>query len=100
MSDHKYVLKLSLEAYDDLVDIQNYTYQEYGENQWLKYGDDLEQGMNHILNHPFSGHTREDIPKDYLVWPVREHLLIYRIELEVVYLVRILHERMDFRFQF
>jgi len=100
MSDHNYVLELSEEAYDDLLNIQNYTFDHYGEDGWNKYGFDLDNAMQHIQNHPFSGHARKDIPSAYQAWSVKEHVMIYRIEEETVYLVRVLHSKMDFRFQF
>lgn len=100
MLDPKYVLELSEEAYNDLIDIQNYTYAQYGENQWKAYGCDLDDGMAHIVAHPFLGHQRSDVPKGYLTCKVREHVMIYRIEGETIYLVRVLHGRMDFRLYF
>lgn len=56
--------------------------------------------MIHILNSPFSGHARDDAPSDYQAWNVNEHVMIYRVENKTVYLVRVLHGKMDFRFQF
>jgi plasmid stabilization system protein ParE len=100
MSSRRYTLLLSAEAHDDLTDIQNYTYITYGEKQWKKYGQDLRQGLAHIRDYPLSGIKRPDLPEGYLAWPVNEHVLIYRVENKVVYLVRVLHARMDLRFQF
>lgn len=100
MSNRKYTLRLSSEAYDDLTDIQNYTFSTYGEKQWERYGRDLKKGLTHIRDYPMSGINRADLPDGYLAWPVSEHVLISRIEERTVYLVRVLHARMDFRFQF
>ncbi len=99
-SNHKYSLELSEEAYDDLVNIQNYTYTNFGEKGWKLYGEALDQCLLQVLEHPHSGHKRKDIPDKYLCWNVREHVLIYRIENEVIYVVRVLHKRMNFRFLF
>ena len=99
-SNPEYVLELSDEAYDDLVNIQSYTYRKYGENQWQEYGKDLDKGMTQLLEHPFSGHTRPDIPDGYQAFGVHEHVMIYRIENKTIYLVRILHGKMNFTFQF
>jgi len=99
-SSPEYILEISEEAYDDLVSIQNYTFCKFGENQWREYGIDLDKGMAHILEHPFSGHTREDIPDGYQASTVREHVMIYRVEDKTIYLVRILHGKMNFTFQF
>lgn len=100
MSNPNYVLKLSEEAYDDLINIQNYTFTRYGEDGWIKYGYDLDEAMQHIESHPDSGHHRKDIPPNYQAWAVKEHVMIYRIEDNIIYLVRVLHSKMDFRFQF
>jgi len=100
MSETNYVLELSDKAYDDLINIQNYTYKNYGEAKWKDYGHDLDKAMIHILHNPLSGYVRDDVPLGYQTWVVNEHIMVYRIEKEIVYLVRVLHGKMDFRFQF
>jgi len=96
MSDHNFALEISEEAYDDLVNIQSYSLREFGERQWKKYSRLLEQGLEQILQHPFSGHIRKDVPKNYLTLQVEEHVMIYRIEKGTIYLVRVLHKKMNF----
>jgi toxin ParE1/3/4 len=98
--DHKYALELSKEAFDDLVNIQNYTYSVHDENQWEIYEDLLDKAMLQILNNPFSGHVRNDMPKDYQARNVGEHVMIYRVAEDTIYLVRALHGSMDFSFHF
>ncbi len=63
-------------------------------------GRDLDNGMAHIIQNPQSGHKRDDVPEGYFVWTVREHIMIYRIAGETIYLVRILHGRMNFKLHF
>lgn len=99
-SSRKFKLEISDEAYDDLVHIQNYTYSLHGEDRWAAYGRDLDRALQHILEHPLSGHCRADIPDLYMAWAVNEHIMIYRIEDAIIYLIRVLHKKMDFRFQF
>ncbi len=99
-SDHKYALELSEEAFDDLVNIQNYTYSVHGENQWKIYESLLDKAMLQILDNPFSGHVRSDIPKDYQARNVGEHVMIYRVAEDTIYIVRVLHGSMDFSFHF
>jgi len=43
---------------------------------------------------------RPDIPDGYQALAVREHVMIYRIENKTIYLVRSLHSKMNFTFQF
>ncbi|MCK5374314.1 MAG: type II toxin-antitoxin system RelE/ParE family toxin [Alphaproteobacteria bacterium] len=100
MSEVNYVLELSNEAYDDLINIQNYTYECYGEAKWKDYGQDLNAAMTHIMRNPLSGHARDDVPSGYQAWNVSEHVMICRIENKTIFLIRVLHNKMDFRFQF
>ena len=100
MSSLKYTLELSAEAHDDLVDIQNYTFTVYGENQLKKYEDLLDKALLHMLEYPLSGHKRGDVPENYLTWNVGEHVIIYRMEEQIIYIVRVLHDKMNFTFQF
>ncbi len=100
-SDSKnFYIELSEQAYDDLVNIQNYTYARFGASQQKRYAAFLEEAFSFLQMHPFGGHRRDDIPKDYQAWPVQEHIIIYRVEKDILYIVRVLHERMNFRYKF
>ncbi len=99
-SSPEYTLEISDEAYDDLVHIQHYTYSVYGEDRWRAYGRDLDKALRHITNHSLSGHIRNDMPEIYRAWSVNEHIMVYRPEGRIIYLIRVLHSKMDFRFQF
>ncbi len=91
-----YSLELSEEAVSDLVDIQNYTFTNYGENQLQKYEAILDKAFNGILFFPNSGHSRPEIPYNYQVVQAGEHMIIYRVEEMKIYVVRVLHTSMDF----
>ena len=41
----EYTIELSEEAYDDLVNIQNYTYTQFGEKQWQKYSALIDKAL-------------------------------------------------------
>ena len=100
MSDKVYSIKISEDAYDDLTDIQQFTLEAFGENQLLKCESLLNDAMILIRSNPRIDHSRPDIPNEHLAWPIGEHIFIYRIEDTIIYVVRVLHNRMDFRFQF
>lgn len=91
-----YILELSEEAVSDLVDIQNYTFTNYVQNQLEKYEIILDKALNGIQNFPYSGHSRSDIPKIYQVVQAGEHMIIYRVEEIKIYIVRVLHASMNF----
>lgn len=96
----EYTIELSEEAYDDLVNIQNYTYTQFGEKQWQKYSALIDKAFAVLQEHTFVGHSRNDIPDGYQAWLVQKHVVIYRVEKTIVYVVRVLHGRMNFRYQF
>jgi plasmid stabilization system protein ParE len=62
-----YSLELSEEALSDLVDIQNYTFTNYGENQLQKYETILDRALKGIMSFPNSGHSRPEMPVNYQV---------------------------------
>lgn len=45
------------------------------------------------------GHWRADIPKTYKAYSAGEHIIIYRVEGQTVYVIAILHGSMDFLHQ-
>lgn len=91
-----YVLYLSEESEKDLKDIQKYTFCEYGEEQVYKYNDVFKKSFQMILDNPDIGHSRPDIPSEYKAYQVGQHIIIFRIEGSIVYVVRVLHSSMDF----
>jgi len=95
-----YQLKLSAEAYDDLVNIQNYTFTNFGELGWIRYEKEILLGFETITQHPEVGHHRNDIPQSYRAWIIKEHVILYRIEDHLIYVTRVLHKRMNFRWVF
>jgi len=79
-----------------LVDIQNYTFTNYGENQLQKHEAVLDKALKGILFFTNSGHSRPDIPVIYQVVQAGEHMIIYRVEEMKIYVIRVLHASMNF----
>lgn len=94
----EYSLELSEEAVSDLIDIQNYTFTNYGENQLKKYETVLDKALDSIRSFPNSGHSRPDIPRNYQVVQAGEHMIIYRVEVTKIYVIRVLHASMNFNY--
>ena len=92
----EFSIELSEEAVSDLVDIQNYTFTNYGENQLQKYETILDKALYGILFFPNSGHSRPDIPVNYQVVQAGEHMIVYRVEETKIYVIRVLHASMNF----
>ncbi|HPG07117.1 MAG: type II toxin-antitoxin system RelE/ParE family toxin [Saprospiraceae bacterium] len=95
-----YRLIISGEAYDDLKDVLNFAYTEFGEGQWNNYKNILDNALRQLLNNPLIGRYREDLPQPYRALLAGLHVLIYRVQDETIYVIRILHQRMDFTYRF
>ena len=68
--------------------------------KWEKYRNHIDENIQLLRLNPFIGHDRQDIPKFCLAWPIENHVLIYFFENNCVYLLRILHSKMNFLEQF
>ena len=87
----KFRLELTKPARLDFRDILSYTSQTWGEWQLVAYKSKIDAALSAIAQNPYIGRTKHKL----LVYPVGKHLIYYRIEAATVYVVRILHERMD-----
>ena len=100
MAKRKYAVQLSERAQKDFKAIQRYTLKRYGEKQVLKYSTMMKSGIENFAGNPaLYGHSRPDIPERYRSHQVGEHSIIYRVDENKIFLVAILHGRMDFRNQ-
>lgn len=97
--DNEYILDLSQEAEDDLRDILQDTYETWGEKQVPIYKAILDKALSSLTANPYIGHKRPDLSSDYLALRAGHHFMVYRISDKIIYVVRVLHERMDFRGQ-
>ena len=94
--------KLTNEAVSDLVNIWNYTADEWSEAQADSYYQMLVDTCDRIAAHPkWYGQRYDEILNGLLGCKVRKHIIFYMIDCEEdVVIVRILHERMDLKNKF
>jgi len=50
-----------------------------------------------ICKHPKTGKQMDEVGKNYRAAKVKSHLIFYKVENDIVQIVRILHERMDIK---
>ncbi|MBW4476121.1 MAG: type II toxin-antitoxin system RelE/ParE family toxin [Tolypothrix brevis GSE-NOS-MK-07-07A] len=93
---NSYTLYLSERAKSDYKKIQRYTKNFYGKEQVLKYASMLKECLEKIRDNPMLGHCRSDIPETHKAYNAGEHIIVYRLENQTVYVVAILHGSMDF----
>ncbi|MFL9935415.1 type II toxin-antitoxin system RelE/ParE family toxin [Paraburkholderia sp. RL18-103-BIB-C] len=93
MSLHNFRVELSDEAKADTEDILLYTLLTWGLQQMQNYSDMLDRTLATIQENPHIG--RPHVIEAYRCFPAGEHLILYRVENKTVFVVRILHSRMD-----
>jgi toxin ParE1/3/4 len=96
MSSHKFHLELATRARADVQDILSDTADKWGEQQVYKYGATLDSALALIEENPRLGHTKPNLKAGMLCYKVGQHFIFYRIDDSTVYVVRILHSKMDY----
>ena len=93
MSSPKRTIELSQRAKEDFRDILSYTLTTWGESQLAKYRTAINDALHVILHNPSAG--RPSVKPNLRVLAVEHHRIFYRTSNDTLYVVRILHERMD-----
>jgi toxin ParE1/3/4 len=93
MSSPKHRLELSQQAREDFRDILSYTLTTWGESQLAKYRASIDDALHIILHNPSVG--RPSVKPTLKVLVAGHHRIFYRTIDDTIYVVRILHERMD-----
>ena len=86
---------LSEHAAEDLIDIYVYTYREFGAPQAERYTEEIEEKFSILAESPALGRQLSEIPGTYRCTVSGRHVIIYRIQGEDIFIVRVLHGRQD-----
>jgi len=89
------MLTVTPKAESDLTGIWMYTCEEWGVDQADIYLDQLEAGMNQLINHPSLGANYAHVLPGYRRLQVEHHAVFYQVLDSEVLVVRVLHEDMD-----
>jgi toxin ParE1/3/4 len=82
---------LSQEADNDLEEVFEYMYAEFGLNQAIKYLGEIDDVFIEIVNTPQIGRTRDEIKQGLYSLPIGKHIVFYRILIDHIRIVRVLH---------
>ncbi len=93
MPRNKYIL--SREADNDLEKIFDYTLEEFGFNQAIKYLEEIDEVFVKIINTPEMGRSRNEIKKSLYSLPTGSHVVFYTIQSDHIRIVRVLHGAKD-----
>jgi toxin ParE1/3/4 len=91
MSVIKYQLNITALAQDDLCDILQYTFDQWGQSQQEKYEKMLSIAFKKITQNPDVGRKKDTLR----LYVVGRHTIYYAMDKMTIYIIRILHQRMD-----
>ena len=86
--------RLSRLAEADLLDIATYTLRTWGQDQAIRYVDDLEACCRKLADNPEMGRACDHVRPGLRRMEHGRHVLFYRIEGKGILVSRILHQRM------
>ena len=86
--------RLSRQAEADLLDIAAYTLRTWGQEQAIRYIDELEAACHRLADNPEVGRACDYVRPGLRRMEHGRHVLFYRIEAKEILVVRVLHQRM------
>jgi toxin ParE1/3/4 len=90
----RYVLSPAARA--DLEQIWDYTRDRWGVDQAETYAHEIQRAIERVVDNPEIGRACDEVRPGYRKHGVGSHTLYYRIlRVDVIDVVRILHQRMD-----
>jgi toxin ParE1/3/4 len=95
MSAHRRVVRLTPRATRDLDDILVYTELMWGPDQADDYDSSINQAFDRLRAHPYVGPNHDDRSLALRKLEVEHHIIYYRVQVDEIEVVRILHERAD-----
>ena len=95
MTPAQYAYELSQEADNDLQEIYDYTADQFGVDQAIKYLLGLEELFYLLCTHPQTGRVRNEIRKGVRSSSYVSHIVFYRIVDKRIRIVRVLHTSRD-----
>ena len=90
-------LDLTKAAIEDLREIGDYTARIWGERQRVTYLENLWAKFQRILEAPELCRRRDDLFSGCRIAAEGKHVILFRVEGEILQIVRVLHSAMDFR---
>jgi toxin ParE1/3/4 len=94
------IFRLTTLALDDLKSIGRYTQKTWGQTQRQLYLSKLDTGFHLLAKEPNLGKECDHIRKGYRKYPLGRHVIFYRITIDGIEIIRILHDSMDLEAHF
>ena len=88
--------KITPAAYEDLKEISRYTQNKWGVKKRNLYLAALNSRFNWLSENPEIGKCRDDIKDGYLSYPEGKNVIFYRVRMNHIEILAILHQNMDY----
>jgi toxin ParE1/3/4 len=86
---------LSKAAEQDITSIAEYTVETFGIEQAITYRDGLVRAFAFLAEFPRAARERTELRRAARAYPYQSHLIIYRIDGEGIFILRVRHARED-----
>lgn len=80
----------------DIQQLWQSSSQQWGEAQTQVYIDQLEQAILTLQENPQIGIVCDEIREGYRKYHINRHMIFYRLTPKKIFIVHVLHDRMDF----
>lgn len=87
-------IRKSKQAEIDFEDIWLYSYHKWGVAQADGYYDELIEAIAKLTDNPHIGKSRDTLRTDYRSLQVKRHIVYYRVENQIINIIRVLHDSM------
>jgi toxin ParE1/3/4 len=87
--------RFSKKAAMDLEAVAEYTIERFGIEQARRYRDDLRACFDQLLDNPRLGRRAEEFSPGLRRYEHKSHTIFYRTDDSDLFIVRVLHHRMD-----
>ena len=88
--------RLSSRAEADLAEIADYTVETFGIEQARRYRDELESCFQTLAANPMIGRSADELGSNLRRYEHQSHIVFYLPSDHGVFVVRVLHQRMDY----
>jgi toxin ParE1/3/4 len=89
--------KLSVKARAEIKKIFRYSFQQFGENQAVKYKADLDECFQLLADNPNMGRECNDIRDGYFRHEHESHIIFYTQRSNYIFITAIIHDRMNIK---
>jgi toxin ParE1/3/4 len=88
-------IRLHASAESDLIEIWEYSFEQWDDVQADKYLDELNAGINSLAANPELGVKRDYVREGYRALFINRHAIYYKLTPTSIDVVRVLHGQMD-----